>query len=61
VAPTPSRTIALGRAVVSAAELLDRRRTVLYIVNDHNEALETRESGEHRCSMLVSRRRDQSD
>lgn len=62
VAPTPEATSSASAEPTFTAELLDRRWTVLYIGNDHNEARETREEPVNTDAlMLVSLSADQSE
>jgi len=62
VAPTPEPTPSASAEPSFAAELLDRRWTVLYIGNDHNEARETRDEPMNTDAlMLVSLSADQSE
>ena len=62
VATTPEPTPSASAEPSFAAELLDRRWTVLYIGNDHNEARETRDEPVNTDAlMLVSLSADQSE
>ena len=62
MATTPEPTPSASAEPSFAAELLDRRWTVLYIGNDHNEARETRDEPVNTDAlMLVSLSADQSE